>query len=87
MGAHTTVTKPGPDRELDDIDVLGAIRDTYGPAVGTADVADELGVRRQTVDKYLRRLVDEGYVRTRKVGRSRVWWLSDEGELELAEHR
>ena len=78
------MSKPGPDRELDDVDVLRAVRDIYGPAVGASEVADELGVQRQTADKYLRRLAEEGYIRTRMVGQSRVWWLSDEGELKLS---
>jgi len=77
--------KPGPDREATDERILRAIRDAYPPAVGTSDIADELGVSRQAVDRHLRELVDKGYVNTSKIGRSRAWWLSDEGRKKLAE--
>lgn len=77
--------KPGPDREATDYRILRAIRDAYAPAVGTSEVADELGVRRQTVDKHLRKLVEEGYVNSKKIGRVRVWWLSDQGKKRLAD--
>jgi len=76
--------RPGPDRQLNDVDVLDTIHDIYGPAVGTSEVADRLGVERQTADKYLRRLSEDGLVNTRKIGRARVWWLSDDGERQRA---
>jgi Mn-dependent DtxR family transcriptional regulator len=78
------VDKPGPDRQLNDEDVLRAVRDLYGPAVGTSEVADELGVATQTADKYLRRLSKEKYVLTRKIGQVRVWWLSPDGEKRIS---
>lgn len=77
--------KPGPDREATDERILKAIRDAYPPAVGTSDIAEEIGVSRQTVDRHLRDLVEEGYVNTSKIGRVRAWWLSDEGRKILAE--
>ena len=77
--------KPGPDREATDERILRAIRDAYAPAVGTSEIADELGVERQTVDRHLRDLSDEGYVNTKMIGQVRVWWLSDEGRKRLAE--
>jgi predicted ArsR family transcriptional regulator len=53
--------------------------------VGTADIAEEIGVARQTADKHLRTLVDDGDVETEKVGKSRIWWLSTDGRKRLAE--
>lgn len=78
--------KPGPDREATDERILRAIRDAYPPALGTSDIADELDVQRQTVDKHLRELVDRGLVNTDMVGQSRIWWLSDAGKRELANY-
>jgi len=77
--------KPGPDREATDERILRAIRDAYAPAVGTSEIADELGVERQTADRHLRDLSEEGYVNTKKIGRVRVWWLADKGRKHLAE--
>lgn len=78
-------SKPGPEREATDERILRAIRDAYAPAVGTSEIAEKLGVQRQTVDKHLRSLAEEGLVNTKKIGRVRVWWLADEGRRRLAE--
>lgn len=75
---------PGPDREATDMDILRAIRDAYAPAVGTSEIADVVGVERQTVDKHLRDLVEQGYVITKMIGQVRVWWLSDKGRKHLS---
>ena len=77
---------PGPDREATDLRILRAIRDAYAPAVGTSEVAEELDLTRQAVDKHLRRLSEDGRVNTKKIGRVRVWWLSDDGRKWLAEN-
>jgi Mn-dependent DtxR family transcriptional regulator len=76
---------PGPDPQHGDLEVLRAVSDTYGPAVGTSEVAEHLDVKTQTAAKYLNRLSDAGLVHTRKIGRVRVWWLSDRGQRELAQ--
>jgi len=76
---------PGPDREATDQRILEAIRNSYAPAVGTSEVADKLGVERQTVDKHLRKLDERELVETKLIGQVRVWWLSDDGRKWLAE--
>lgn len=76
--------KPGPDRELDDVDILQFVSDAYGPAVGTSDVASHFDVRTQTASNYLNRLHKEGLLDTRKVGRARIWWLTPAGEREIS---
>lgn len=78
------VVAPGPNPQLDDEDVLRAVRDIYGPAVGTSEVADELDVVTRTADKYLRRLADDGLILTRKVGQVRLWWLSPKGRQRIS---
>ena len=75
--------KPGPDRQVTDKDILTELRKHYSPAMNAAEIAEEVSVSRQTVDKRLRDLDDEGLVNTRKVGRVRVWWLSDAGKRFL----
>ena len=74
---------PGPDRQATNRQILKEIRNHYSPAVGASEIADRIEVSRQTVDRHLRELDDEGLVNTRKIGRVRVWWLSDEGRLFL----
>jgi|APHM01.1.fsa_nt_gi hypothetical protein len=79
------MTKPGPDPDATDIDLLRAIRNHYAPAVGTADIADEIGVSRQTADRRLRQLVEKNDIATDKVGQSRIWWLTTAGRRRLQE--
>jgi predicted transcriptional regulator len=57
--------------EHTDGEVLNAVR-KHEPA-GTKEVADELGIARQSADYRLRRLLDEGCVSKKKVGNSLVW--------------
>jgi len=57
--------------EHTDEEVLDAVR-KHEPA-GTKEVADELGIARQSTDYRLRRLLDEGRVSKKKVGNSLVW--------------
>ncbi|ELY76174.1 winged helix-turn-helix transcriptional regulator [Natrinema pallidum] len=57
--------------EHTDEEVFNAVR-KHEPA-GTKEVADELGIARQSADYRLRRLLDNGRVSKKKVGNSLVW--------------
>jgi len=46
----------------------------------TADIADEVGVARQSADERLRKLADEGLVEKGKVGNSLYWSLPNGSE-------
>lgn len=78
------MTKSGPDREATDEKIMRAIREHYAPAVGTSDIAEQVGVTRQTIDLHLRDMWDEGLVDSKKVGQSRIWWLTSRGNRELS---
>lgn len=58
-----------------DEEVLEAVRN-HEPA-GTQEVANELGIARQSADYRLRRLLDEGRVLKKKVGNSLVWSVDE----------
>jgi len=73
-GGHETVT---------DSELLRAIRNHRAPAVGSSDIASDVGVSRQAVDRRLRNFADEGLVNTDKVGRVRIWWLTAEGRERI----
>jgi predicted transcriptional regulator len=60
-----------------DAEVLEAVR-AHEPAA-TSEVADELGIVRQSADYRLRRLQEEDRVASKKIGASLVWFLTDEG--------
>lgn len=61
--------------EHSDEAVLGAVQ-KHEPA-GTNDIADELGIARQSADYRLRKLLDEQQVIKRKIGNSLVWCLRE----------
>lgn len=62
--------------KYDEQDILDAVRE-YEPAA-TSEIAEEVGFARQNADYRLRRLEDEGKVRSKKVGASLVWMPADE---------
>lgn len=59
--------------EHTDEDVIAAVR-AHDPAA-TSEVAEELGIQRQSADYRLRKLRDEGRVNSKKIGASLVWFL------------
>jgi predicted transcriptional regulator len=61
--------------EFTDEEVISAVR-VHEPA-GTKEIADELGIARQSADYRLRRLLEEGRVSKKKVGNSLVWSIAD----------
>lgn len=61
---------------IDDEAFLDAITELE-PA-GTQEVADAIGVERQSADYRLRRLRDEGKVRSKKIGGTLVWMSANE---------
>jgi len=61
--------------EYTDEEVVEAVAENE-PA-GTTEVADELGIARQSADYRLRRLLDEERVSKKKVGNSLVWSVDE----------
>lgn len=59
--------------KYDEQDILDAVQ-TNEPAA-TSEVADTVGFARQNADYRLRRLEEEGKVRSKKVGPALVWML------------
>jgi predicted transcriptional regulator len=60
---------------------IAAVRD-HTPA-STKEVAETVGCTRQNADYRLRRLQDTGSVRSKKVGASLVWMLTDTQEVPV----
>ena len=61
---------------IDDDTYLNAVR-KLSPA-GTSEVAEAVGVARQSADYRLRQLEDRGQVERKKVGGTLVWMLAEE---------
>ncbi|WP_436934979.1 winged helix-turn-helix transcriptional regulator [Halovenus marina] len=75
--------RPGPDPTVDPEEILRIIKLAYPPALGTADIADEIGISNQATARHLKRLQEDGHVDSRKVGQVRIWWITDEGERKI----
>lgn len=69
--------------ETSDVEVLAVIDEHFAPAVGTADIADEVDVSRQAVDRRLRQLQEDGLVEKYLVARDVVWYLTPAGQRYL----
>ena len=61
--------------EHTDGDVIAAVR-AHSPAA-TSEVANDLGIARQSADYRLRKLADAGRVNHKKVGGSAVWTVPE----------
>jgi len=59
-----------------DEEYIDAVRD-HEPA-GTSDIAGAVGVARQSADYRLRKLEEDGLVKSDMIGNSLVWTLSEE---------
>lgn len=61
--------------EYTDEELIEAVAENE-PA-GTTEVADKLGIARQSADYRPRRLLDDGHVSKKKVGNSLVWSVKE----------
>lgn len=62
--------------EKTDREVLEAVR-KHQPA-GTAEVAEELDIERQSADYRLRKLENQNQVESKKIGRTLAWSVDEE---------
>lgn len=77
------VTKRGPDPEVTELDILREIRLAYAPVSTPKELADKLGISNTAISNKLKRMQEDGLVETQRVGRSRVYWLTDKGKAHL----
>jgi predicted transcriptional regulator len=77
--------KPGPDPQVEPEDVLRELAVAYQPVLGTAEIAERVGVSRQAANKHLKRYMENGWVDNRKIGNVLVWWITDDGKKWLSE--
>lgn len=61
------------ERNVSDNEVLAAV-EKHTPA-GTTEVADELGIARQSADYRLRQLQERGLVSSKKIGGTLAWMI------------
>jgi predicted ArsR family transcriptional regulator len=73
----------GRPKDVEDQEILEAIKLSYGPATA-GDIAEQVDLNRSGVNKRLDDLVEHGHVNEKKVGANAVvYWLTDKGEQYL----
>jgi DNA-binding Lrp family transcriptional regulator len=63
---------------VSDDEIIAALHGCDRPVMGTAEVADAIGLSRSGADRRLRALRDEGRVRSHTVGPVLIWWVPDD---------
>jgi predicted ArsR family transcriptional regulator len=76
---------PGPDASDPDIKLLRLIRLREEPFATARDLEPDMTVGYKQTRNRLDDLVDAGYLKVQRVGRTNVYWLSDSGRQRLAE--
>lgn len=74
-------SKPGRKPRVTDEEVLAVLRENDDPVLSTAEVADELPIKRRATLTRLQRLAENGVLARKQTGgRNTVWWLTDADE-------
>lgn len=76
--------RPGPNPSVSDETLIRAVLEAYPPALGTADIANKIGLSSEATRRHLKRLEESGYLSTDKLGSVRVWWVTDDGRAYLS---
>ena len=81
--AIQTMGKPGPDPKVTDKDILRAICLNYAPVMTPKQLAERFDVSNTAISNKLDRIEESGRVESERVGRARVYWLTDEGRAQV----
>lgn len=70
---------PGRRPRVSDEEILKLFRESDDPVLSTAEVADELPIKRRGTLDRLNALVDEDKLRSKPIGgRNKVWWIAED---------
>jgi hypothetical protein len=71
-------TKPGPTPRISDEEILAVFRDTEDPVLSTAEVTEQIPLKRRATYNRLRSLADGGRLKSKQIGgRNTVWWVAE----------
>lgn len=75
--------KGGRKPRVSDEDLLTVFRSTNDPVLSTAEIANEVPIKRRGTLRRLRNLEESGTLESKQIGgRNTVWWLSNEESNE-----
>lgn len=69
---------PGRKPRVTDEEILQLFRETNDPVLSTAEVTEELPIKRSATYKRLASLQDDGKLTGKELGgRNNIWWIPD----------
>ena len=75
--------KPGPDPKVTKLDILKEIRLAYPPVQTPKALSERLEISNTAISNKLEEIEDKGWVQSERVGRARVYWITDAGKAQL----
>jgi predicted DNA-binding transcriptional regulator AlpA len=71
-------SKPGPTPSVTDKEILALFRESPDPVLSTAEVTEQVSLKRRSVYDRLSALADDGKLEHKQIGgRNTVWWLAE----------
>jgi len=72
--------KPGPKPSVTDEEILHLFRDSPDPVLSTAEVTEQVSLKRRSVYDRLSALAEEEKLEHKQIGgRNTIWWLPESG--------
>ena len=71
---------PGPEPMVTEDEIVELVRTADDPFTTASEVAERVGMARQTAHKHLQELYEEGEIQKKKVGQSAIWWVEDRAD-------
>jgi len=84
-GFYLYNTVPGPEPKDSELKLLSLVKSQEGGFATAPMIEPETEVGEKQTRNRLDSLVEDGLLKFRKVGSTKVYWLSDDGEKKLAE--
>jgi len=81
--SNLKVSKPGPDPTVSQLDILKEIRLAYPPVQAPKDLAERLEISNTAISNKLQDMEGKDWVESERVGRARVYWITDLGRAQL----
>jgi len=79
--------RPGRKPQVSDEEILSVFVAADDPVLMADEVADHLSIGRRAVYDRLRKLEDEGVLRSKKTGaRSTIWWYPEHTQTSFEEN-
>jgi CTP-dependent riboflavin kinase len=70
----------GRPPDTTDREILSIFADSDEPVLSTTEVADTLSYSQGGTYKRLQQLGEEGLLRSKMIGDSKAWWLTEDGQ-------